>query len=214
MGQYFYEELSICRETEMAIHDYLKMALRVLIRPNTAFEIIQDSHPRYYPASICVMVTAVTMTVLSDVPDLLWGGGSLWLIPVSAAFGLGGMLMLAAVTFYLGRRLGGSDNWLQVFSVVFYAHVVAICMAAAFMVESSLNFSDLVVYSAIQLAFMIWMMIVITKAIKAVNGFSTGKAFGVGVAAVAITVGFFYLVVGAIFFDMSPSVKDAMRFGL
>lgn len=198
----------------MVVQDYLKTALGVLIRPNTAFGIIRDSHPRYCIASICVMVATVVMTVLSDIPDLLWGDDPLWLIPVSAAFGLGGMLMLAAITFYLGRGLGGSNNWLQVFSVVFYAHVVAICMAIAFMVESSLNFPDRVAYSAIQLAFMIWMMIVITKAIKVVNGFSTGKAFGVGVAAVAITVGFFYLVVGATFFDMSPSVKDAMRFGL
>lgn len=199
---------------KMGVQDYLKMSLGVLIRPNTTFEIIRDNHHRYYLASICVMVATIVMTVLSDIPDLLWGGGSLWLIPVSAAFGLGGMLMLAAVTFYLGRGLGGSDNWLQVFSVIFYAHVVAICMAIAFMIESSLSFPNQVAYSIIQLAFMIWMIIVITKAIKVVNGFSTGKAFGVAAVAAAITVGFFYLIVTATFFDMSPWVKDALRFGL
>ena len=202
---------------KIGVQDYTKMVLMVLIRPNTTFEIIRDNHTRYYLASICVMVAPIIMPVLSDIPGLLWGGGSLLLVPVSVAFGLGGTLMFATVTFYLGRGLGGSDNWLQVFSVIFYAHAVAVCIAIAFMVWSSLNFYDHTVYSIILLAFAIWMIVVFTKAIKVVNGFSTGKAFGVmvvSVVSVAITVGFFYLVVATTFFDMLPSVKDAMLFGL
>lgn len=118
--------------------------------------------------------------------------------------------------YFIGKKLGGNKNWKKVFSVIFHTYVPVIPMmiiisVLVFLMWSALAevdpsylmsedideeqvlfelgpmlvFAILVGVSAI--AFMVWIIIISVKAIKIVNGFETGKAFGLLILVMIIT---------------------------
>ena len=109
--------------------------------------------------------------------------------------------------YFIGIKLGGNKDWKKVFTVIFHTYVPAIPMMIVisvfvFLMWSSLAeinptyfmsedmdekqiidvFAPLAVYGALvgvsAIAFIVWIMVISVKAIKIVNGFETGKAFG------------------------------------
>ena len=116
--------------------------------------------------------------------------------------------MVSFVTLYfVGKKLGGNANWKKVFSVILHTYVPVIPMMIVLSVlvflmwgslaeidPSHLMFTDadeeqvlsamgpMLVYALLvgvfAIAFMVWIIIISVKAIKVVEGFETGKAFG------------------------------------
>ncbi|QMU53447.1 MAG: DUF1282 domain-containing protein [Nitrosopumilus sp.] len=116
--------------------------------------------------------------------------------------------IISNVLFYLiGKKLGGNASWKKVFSVLFYANVPVIPMmmvlsAVMFLMWGSLTSIDpsqiiesdadeeelfsmigpVLTYAGIivivAIGFVAWIFVVSVKAVKTVNGFGTGKAFG------------------------------------
>jgi len=115
---------------------------------------------------------------------------------------------VSVVLFYfMGKNIGGNANWKKVFSVIFYTHVPAIPMTIiisilVFLMMGSFASIDssyfmapdgneekllsvlgpILIYGGliaiVGIVFVVWLFIVSVKAIKVVNGFGTGKAFG------------------------------------
>ena len=112
-----------------------------------------------------------------------------------------------ASLYYIGIKLGGNTNWKKVFSVFFHTYVPVIPMMivlsilvffmwsslaeidpsylmspdideeeALSMIGPMLGYVGLLVVAAI--AFMVWIIVISVKAIRIVDGFETGKAFG------------------------------------
>ena len=112
------------------------------------------------------------------------------------------------VTLYLiGKKLGGNKNWKKVFSVIFHTYVPVIPMMIVISVFVFLMWGSLaeidpsylmsddvdedtllpvlgptisfaILTGVFAIAFMVWIIVISIKAIKVVNGFETGKAFG------------------------------------
>ena len=109
--------------------------------------------------------------------------------------------------YFIGKKLGGNKNWKKVFTVIFHTYVPAIPMMMlisvfVFLMWISLAqinptyfmsedmdekqiidvFAPLAVHGALvgvsAIAFIVWIIVISVKAIKIVNGFETGKAFG------------------------------------
>ena len=109
--------------------------------------------------------------------------------------------------YFIGKKLGGNTNWKKVFSVIFHTYVPVIPMMIVlsllvFLMWISLaeinpsyltspNLDEEQVLSVIApmliyailvgvfaIAFMVWIIVISVKAIKIVDGFETGKAFG------------------------------------
>jgi hypothetical protein len=120
---------------------------------------------------------------------------------------LKGIISFVAL-YFIGKKLGGNTNWKKVFSVIFHTYVPVIPMmiilsVLVFLMWGSLaeiNLTYLLspdvdeeeVLSAIgsmisyaillgvfAIVFMVWIIVISVKAIKIVNGFDTGKAFGI-----------------------------------
>jgi hypothetical protein len=118
--------------------------------------------------------------------------------------------------YFIGKKLGGNTNWKKVLSVIFHTYVPVIPMmiiisVLVFLMWGSLagidpshlmspNVDEEQVLSAIgpmlvyaiflgvfAIAFMIWIIVISVKAIKIVNGFETGKAFGILILVMIIT---------------------------
>ena len=116
--------------------------------------------------------------------------------------------LVSFVSVYLiGKKIGGNKDWKKVFGVLFHTYVPAIPMmiiisAFVFLMwgsfaeidpsflmsenvdeEKVLNvLGPMIVYAILvgvfAIAFMVWIIVISVKAIKVVNGFETGKAFG------------------------------------
>ena len=109
--------------------------------------------------------------------------------------------------YFIGKKLGGNKDWKKVFTVIFHTYVPAIPMMIiislfVFLMWNSLAeinpthfmsedmdeeqiftvFAPLTLYGALvgifAIAFLVWIIVISVKAIKVVNGFETGKAFG------------------------------------
>ena len=109
--------------------------------------------------------------------------------------------------YFIGKKIGGNTNWKKVFSVIFHTYVPVIPMmitlsVLVFLMWSSLAETDpsylispdvdeeqdlsaigpMLIYAILvgvfAIAFMVWIIVISVKAIKIVNGFDTGKAFG------------------------------------
>jgi hypothetical protein len=109
--------------------------------------------------------------------------------------------------YFIGKKIGGNTNWKKVFSVIFHTHVPVIPMmivisVLVFLMWSSLAEIDpsyllfpdadeeqvmsaigpMLVYAILiavfAIAFMVCIIVISVKAIKIVDGFETGKAFG------------------------------------
>ena len=117
-----------------------------------------------------------------------------------------GLVSFASV-YLIGKKIGGNKDWKKVFGVLFHTYVPAIPMmiiisAFVFLMwgsfaeidpsflmsenvdeEKVLNvLGPMIVYAILvgvfAIAFMVWIIVISVKAIKVVNGFETGKAFG------------------------------------
>ena len=125
---------------------------------------------------------------------------------------LNGIVSFVAL-YFIGKKLGGNPSWKKVFSVIFHTYVPSIPMmiilsVLVFMMWSSLVEIDpsylmsldadedqilsilepVLAYGILMgvfaIAFMIWIIII---SIKVVNGFGTGKAFGLLILVMIIT---------------------------
>lgn len=133
----------------------------------------------------------------TDGTDMVWA--------MTVGF-LKGMVSFAAL-YFIGKKLGGNTNWKKVFSVIFHTYVPVIPMmmvlsVLVFLMWGSLAEIDpsylmsidadeeqvmsamgpMLVYAILvgvfAIAFMVWIIVISVKAIRTVNGFETGKAFG------------------------------------
>ncbi|MGI9567823.1 MAG: YIP1 family protein [Nitrosopumilus sp.] len=119
---------------------------------------------------------------------------------------LKGIVSFASL-YYIGIKLGGNTNWKKVFSVFFHTYVPVIPMMIVLSVLVFFMWSSLaeidpsylmspdideeealsvigpmlgyvgLIFVAV-IAFMAWIIVISVKAIKTVDGFETGKAFG------------------------------------
>jgi len=109
--------------------------------------------------------------------------------------------------YFIGKKLGGNTNWKKVFSVIFHTYVPVIPMMVILSVLVFLMWGALaeidpsylispdadeeqilsaigpmlayaILIAVFAIAFMVWIIVISVKAIKIVNGFDTGKAFG------------------------------------
>ncbi|MDH3395572.1 MAG: YIP1 family protein [Nitrosopumilus sp.] len=131
------------------------------------------------------------------------GADIVWAMAVGFLKGIVSFVAL----YFIGKKLGGNTNWKKVFSVIFHTYVPVIPMmiiisVLVFLMWGSLAEIDpsylmstdvdeeqvlsaigpLLVYALLvgvfAIAFMVWIIVISVKAIKTVNGFETGKAFG------------------------------------
>ena len=120
-------------------------------------------------------------------------------------YGILGGIVTAGLLYFIGKKLGGNDSWKKVFSVIFYTNVPAIPFSIAIfillflMMDSfaeldpsffqTLNRDEILstfgpvlgyvgIISIVAIAFFVWIFIIVIKAVKTLNGFGTGKAFG------------------------------------
>lgn len=130
-------------------------------------------------------------------PDMIWA--------MAAGF-LKGIVSFVTL-YFIGKKIGGNTNWKKVFSVIFHTYVPVIPMmiiisVLVFLMWGSLAQIDpsylmstdadeeqvlsvmgpILVYAILvgvfAISFMVWIIVISVKAIKIVNGFETGKAFG------------------------------------
>ena len=109
--------------------------------------------------------------------------------------------------YFIGKKLGGNTNWKKVLSVFFHTYVPVIPMMIILSVLVFLMWGSLaeinptylmspdadeeqvlsvigpilayvLMIAIFAIVFMVWIMVISVKAIKVVNGFDTGKAFG------------------------------------
>ncbi len=128
---------------------------------------------------------------------------------------LNGFISVALI-YLIGKKLGGEANWIKVFSVIFHTNAVAIPMIIIlsilifFMWDSLISIEPtyllapdvndeeilsslgpLLGYAAllviVGIGFMVWLIVILVKAVKIVHGFETGKAFGLVVLVMIIT---------------------------
>ena len=170
--------------------DELAMVYQVVKRSNSAFAALRDDDRRYFRPSIVVMLLAsIVYTGLDLATPELAGQqiGDVVTIPGSAILGS----VIAAGTIYIiGRGLGGNKSWRKVFTVIFYAEIIWIPVAAASLLlslsSSVPSLSLQAVVGTVALAAVVWGVIVLVKAIKVLNGFGTAKAFGILILSVVV----------------------------
>ena len=121
--------------------------------------------------------------------------------------GIVGGFVFAILLYFIGKKLGGNSNWKKVFSVFFHTYVPAIPMSVVigglvFLMWSSLTsiepslllspedndeqiltlLGPMLTYvgilALVGILFVVWIVVISVKAIKVLNDFGTGKAFG------------------------------------
>ena len=188
------------------------VAIRVITAPNSAFAHIRDGDGGYLGWSVGIFVfSSVLWSFLAaplDTDYEYWGA-----LAVNLGMSLLVNLVFAAVIHLVGRRLGGNNMWRTVFSAVFYTNVIAlvfalfavlVLLAGGVSLWALLTNADssgpypwptgdlfellgyLAVLVAGIIAFVVWVAVVLVKAVKTVNGFGTAKAFGLVVLAMAV----------------------------
>ena len=118
--------------------------------------------------------------------------------------------------YFIGKKLGGNKNWKKVFSVIFHTYVPVIPMMIiisvlvfllwislaeidpSYLMSDDVNEEQLlpelvpmlsfaILVGIFAIAFMVWIIVISVKAIKIVNEFETGKAFGLLILVMIIT---------------------------
>ena len=105
------------------MHHSLIAALRVILRPNSAFAEIRDNDERYFVWSIGVYILGTILLAVITAPLNNPALESWEAVALSAVVAIPAGIIFPAVIYLVGRRLGGNASWRKVFSVVFYAHV-------------------------------------------------------------------------------------------
>lgn len=197
---------------------YFDIILRVITSPNSAFAEIRDNENKYFVSSIGILIFTSILIILpfimisfddsyfAGVDDADFPPNEIDLIFFIGSGVLSGIIS-AVLLYFIGKKLGGNNNWKKVFSVIFYAYIPAIPF---YIVISGLLFLMMATFPGIDpsffqtldgdedeilsmmgpalgymgilalvtIAFVIWIFIISVKAIKTLNGFSTAKAFG------------------------------------
>lgn len=157
----------------------LALALQVIIRPNQTFATLRDNDHQYFLPSIALMLllSAVYAGLDSAAPPIAGQQAT----NAIASFGLTiiGIVASAGTLYLIGKALGGNKSWRKVFTVIFYAEVVGIPLAAASVLLSLLPLSLQGAAFGTIIMVLIWAIIIGVKATKVLNGFGTAKAFGI-----------------------------------
>lgn len=190
---------------------WLDVALRMITAPNSAFAHIRDNNGQYLAWSIGIFVLgSISLSVSFALLDQTFGYWEDMVLYMGIDLLVG--IVFAVVIYLVGRQLGGNGMWRTVFSAIFYTNVLvfpfalflAVTLLAAgvstwpFLVdadtwdpESVGDLLDLLGYLAVlivgSIAFAVWIVIVLIKAVKTVNGFGTAKAFGLIVLALLVS---------------------------
>ena len=199
----------------------LNLVLRVFTAPNSAFTQICNVEEKYFAQSIVILITSSFFGILAIIPFLiipfddsyfeefegfLFGVNETDMV-FSVISSIVSTVVLAGVVYFVGKKLGGNQNWKEVFSVIFHVNalvfpMIVIFSILIFLMLDSLNFLDMASLTdpeldeqqaltavgpmlgyggllvAVAIAFVVWIVIVSVKAIKVVDGFGTAKAFG------------------------------------
>jgi len=151
-----------------------------------------------------------TVNIKNDIPS--GETDVIWYVGLSILNGF-----ISAVLFYfLGKKLGGDANWKKVFSVIFHTNAVAIpmiiilsiliffmwdsltSMEPTYLLAPDVNDEEiwstlvpslgyLALVAIVGIGFMVWLFVIMIKAVKIVHGFETGKAFGLVVLVMIVT---------------------------
>ena len=208
----------------------LDIILRVLTSPNSAFAEIRDNENKYFAQSIGILVFTSVFGMIISIPFLLvpfdtdyiqgvdeYGFPSneldvILFIAIDIVTGIAS----AALLYFIGKKLGGNQDWKKVFSVIFhvYVHVIPFFVVISillFLMLSSLSEIDpsffqtsdgnddklfsviapalgyIGMIAVVAVGFVVWIFIISIKAIKVLNGFSTSKAFGLLILVMVLT---------------------------
>lgn len=195
----------------------IDVAWRVIIAPNSAFAQIRDNHEEYFAWSVGIFVLGSILWsiafVILDPAAEEWMG-----VATDIGGGVLASIVFAVVVYLVGKQLGGARNWRKVFSAVFYTDVLAFPMFAVFMAlllsgdgllmlalandQNQLNSGSMeqaqdlmngvvgfvALFGVIVVVFIAWVIVILVKAVKTVNGFGTAKAFGIIVLAFVVSV--------------------------
>ena len=184
----------------------------VIKRPNNTFKEIYQNVDYYFKASVIILVLSSFFTItfttpsesISEFPTNELGyilDAEIQIID-SVVKVLAGFLIVF-LTFYVGKKFGGSKNFRGVFSVVSYSLIpiliggilvsIFIYYPPLLAYISGIDLDDSgfgmffwVLYIGIFLPFTAWSLILSVKAVKIANNFGTGKAFGIIVLATLI----------------------------
>ena len=208
--------------------------LGVITSPNATFAKIRDNDENYFASSVAIFLVASIVGLLVMVPFVMMPLDVAYYevfeenqIDVDIPVGWSDAIMFVGVNivigiisnvlfYFIGKTLGGNENWRKVFSVLFYADVPTIPMMLVFSVLVYLMWGSLTgidpsylmapgsdeeeIFSLIApvlsyvglmilvtIIFAVWIFIVTIKAVKTVNGFNTAKSFGLIILVMIIT---------------------------
>jgi len=208
----------------------LELILQVMTSPNAAFTAIRDNENKYFATSIGILIFASISGGLAMLPFIVIPFDDAYFVGVDdidfppnesdvilyIGSGVLSSVISAVLLYFIGKKLGGNNNWKKVFSVIFYASVPVIPF---YIVVSGLLFFMMITFADIDpsffetldgdeneilsvispvigyigililatIAFVIWIFIISVKAVKILNGFGTGKAFGLIILVLFIT---------------------------
>ena len=147
----------------------LGMALRVMVASNSAFAEIRDNDHRYFPWSLGIFLFVYILFAIIDPRTPILEHQSN-IVTETATSILGGVAY-ATVIYLVGRLLGGNKRWRQVFSVIFYTHIISIpilvVVVLAAVTFSFLPWISLPLGLVLLLLFLCWGLVVLcTKIIS------------------------------------------------
>ena len=192
------------------MHPCLNMILRVMIRPNSAFTEIRDNDQRYFAWSVGIYVGVVLLTVYVVLNYTFSEYGEDKVL--STVVAISSDIIFLALIYLFRRVFSGNASWRKFFSTVFYSHVFVIPMFVLMgLIHLTVGFIELnplgideitseefhnvfsfgiasfMVHIAIPVAFTVWEIVLLVKAVKIVNGFGTAQALVLIVAAGVVT---------------------------
>ena len=191
------------------MHPCLNMILRVMVRPNSAFTEIRDNDQRYFAWSVGIYVGFVLLTVYAVLLyDAVGEYGEDKALSIVVT--ISSNIIFIALIYLFGKVFSGNTSWRKVFSTIFYSHVFVIPMFVILMALmlldgpglgkfiSPVSASELIdgfwtfitfwiALFVIMIAFAVWGIVLLVKAIKIVNGFGTAQTLVLIVVAGLVT---------------------------
>ena len=134
----------------------LSAIVNVIIRPNTCFASVSENTNYYFTSSVIIFVIAGVSVLLSSILDMsYWNNDaghsyldfSVMSLLLSVVHSLFQNFVLIAAIFFIGKKLGGNDNFKKTFSVLSYCLIPAII--GAFVVPVALQITSHVLFSVI-----------------------------------------------------------------
>ncbi len=128
----------------------------VIIRPNTGFANVSENTKYYFTSSVIIFAIAGISALLSSVLDMShWNhdAGQSYLdfgvmsLLLSVAHNFFQNFVLIAAIFFVGKKLGGNNNFKKTFSVLSYCLIPAI--VGAFVVPVALQIASHILFSGI-----------------------------------------------------------------